>query len=71
MKTRTNPLSLVDKMESIQHDINITNLNVFSLLAVRKQYQDLESWENPDWMDKQFDQHENQINLDTDGKDKC
>lgn len=71
MKTITSPLSLVQRMQRIEDEMNLTNVNVFSLLAIRKQYQHLESWENPDWMDKQLDQHENQINLDTYGKDKC
>lgn len=61
MKTITNPLSLVDKMEYIQHKMNLTNMNVFSLLAIHEKHQQLESWENPVWMEEQLDEYEESL----------
>lgn len=66
MEKLINPFSINDKIEN---KYVVHQGSSFSLLSVP--VTELKSWENPDWMDEQLDQHENQINLDTDGKDKC
>lgn len=60
------PFSLSDKMEDSENTFRGSSLSLICIPVY-----DLQSWENPYWMDEQLDQYENQINLDTDGKDKC
>ena len=71
MDSIINPFSITDKIENRTDTFTGSSFSLLQWHVSWEQYQHLESWENPDWMEKQLDQHENQINLDTDGKDKC
>lgn len=71
MDSIINPFSITDKIENRSDTFTGSSFSLLQWHVSWEQYEHLESWENPYWMEKQLDQHENQINLDTDGKDKC
>lgn len=55
-KIVVSPFSLVDKMDSSENTFTGSSLSL-----TRIPVYELESWENPDWMDEELDKYEEEV----------
>ena len=59
----SSPFSIADKIENNNDSFRGSSFSLLQLPIPGELYQQLKTWENPDWLDEQLDRYEEEVKL--------